>query len=92
MCGGGYAPPTAATLFTGYAPGPGLALRIYWAKGRTKGVAQNVKRTSTAGQSHRLTSGGKAEATNGELLGQSTAVQRLAIAQNVGLSVRKTDE
>ena len=24
----------------GYAPGSGLAHRIYWAKGRTKGIAQ----------------------------------------------------
>ena len=40
MCGGGYAPPTAARLFPGYAPGSGLALWIYWAKGRTKGIAQ----------------------------------------------------
>ena len=61
MCGGGYAPPTAARLFPGYALGSGLALRIYWAKGRTKGIAQNVKGTSTAGHSHRRTSGGKAE-------------------------------
>src|SRR6266850_6568194 len=29
MCGGGYAPRTAARLFPGYAPGPGLALRIF---------------------------------------------------------------
>jgi hypothetical protein len=51
-----------ARLFPGYAPGSGLALRIYWAKGRNKGIAQNLKGTSTAGHSHRHTSGGKAEA------------------------------
>jgi hypothetical protein len=48
--------------FRGCAPGPGLALRIYSAKGRTKGIAQKCKGTFTAGQSHRLTSDGKAEA------------------------------
>jgi len=51
MCGGGYAPPKPARLFPGYAPGgSGFALRIYWAKGRTKGIAQNGNETSTAGQ------------------------------------------
>jgi hypothetical protein len=44
MCGGGYAPPTAARLISGYALGPNLALRIYWAKGHTKGTAQRGKR------------------------------------------------
>ena len=66
MCGGGYAPPTAARLIPGYALGPGLALRIYWAKGRTKGRSPNVKSISTAGHSHRRTSGGKAEAALAE--------------------------
>ena len=47
--------------FPGYALGSGLALRIYWAQGRTKGIAQKCKGTSTAGHSHRRTSGGKAE-------------------------------
>jgi len=45
----------------GYAPGSSLALRIDWARGRTKGIAQIIKALSTAGQRHRLTSGGKAE-------------------------------
>ena len=49
----------------GYALGTGLALQIYWANGRTKGIAQNIKGTLTAGQSHRLTSGGKAESALG---------------------------
>jgi hypothetical protein len=31
----------------------GLSLRIYWAKGRSKGTPKNVKGTSTAGHSHR---------------------------------------
>ncbi|HUS10904.1 MAG TPA: hypothetical protein VMZ30_10590 [Pyrinomonadaceae bacterium] len=43
MCGGGDAPPTAARLFLGYALRPGLVLRVYWAKGRTRGVAQTEK-------------------------------------------------
>jgi hypothetical protein len=43
MCGGGYAPPTAATLYRGYATGSGLARRKYWAKGRTEGIAQKCK-------------------------------------------------
>ena len=51
-----------STWFAGYAPGSGLALRIYWAKGRTKGTAQRCKGISPAGHSHRLTSGGKAVA------------------------------
>jgi hypothetical protein len=59
MCGGGYAPPKAVGLFWGYAlvwfsPADLLAQR------RIKGVAQNVGGPFTAGQSHRLTSGGKA--------------------------------
>ena len=49
----------------GYARGSGLALRIYWAKGRTKGAAQKGKSTRKAGHSHRLTSGGKAEPNMG---------------------------
>jgi hypothetical protein len=61
MCGGGYAPPTVARLLPGYAPLSGLALRIYLAKDLTKGVAQKCKGTSSAGPSHRRTSGGKAE-------------------------------
>jgi hypothetical protein len=54
-------PAETGQIIPGYAPGSGLALRIYWAKGRTKGIAQKWKATSTAGHSHRLTSGGKAE-------------------------------
>jgi len=42
--------------------GPGLALGSYWAKGRTKGIAQNLKGIFTAGHSHRRTSGGTFEA------------------------------
>ena len=30
-------------IIPGYAPGSGLALRIYWARGRTKGIAQKWK-------------------------------------------------
>jgi hypothetical protein len=45
----------------GCAPGPGLALRIHWVKVYIKGIAQKVRGTPTAGHSHRLTSGGKAE-------------------------------
>ena len=47
--------------YSGLCPGSGLALRIYWAKGRTKGIAQSEQAISTAGHSHRLTSVGKAE-------------------------------
>ena len=36
--------PQLSRFFPGYAPGPGFALRIYWARGRTKGTAQNAKR------------------------------------------------
>src|SRR5437899_173298 len=68
MCGGGYAPPTTARLFAGYALGSGLALHII----RPEGIAQNVKGTPTAGHSHRRTSGGKAAAAlTGGPLGQS---------------------
>jgi hypothetical protein len=56
-------------LSPGYARGAGLARRIYWVK-VMKGRSPNLRGTSTAGQSHRLTSGGKAEA-DGEVLGQS---------------------
>jgi len=35
--------------FRGYAPGPGLALRIHSAKGRTKGIAQKCKRQLDGG-------------------------------------------
>ena len=55
MCGGGYAPPTAARLFLGSALGPGVALRFCWAEGRTKGRAQkwNVRlRRGIATASH----------------------------------------
>jgi len=62
MCGGGDAPPTAARLFPGYARGFGLSPSAFWAKVRTKGVAQKCKGSATVGHSHRLTSGGKAEA------------------------------
>ena len=48
----------------GLRPWRGLGLRTYWAKDRTEGIAQNVKGTFTAGHSHRLTSGGKAEAAS----------------------------
>jgi len=43
MCGGGCAPPTAAGLIRGYAPGSGFALQTYWAKGRPRGIAQTQK-------------------------------------------------
>jgi transposase len=33
-------PRRTGQIIPGYAPGSGLALRIYWAKGRTKGLAQ----------------------------------------------------
>ena len=67
MCGGGFAPPTAAKLFQGYASGPGLALWLYWAEGRTKGIAQERKSISSAGHGHRRTSDGKAEAVPTEI-------------------------
>ena len=38
-----------------------LAVGVHWAEA-TKGIAQNVEGISTAGHSHRLTSGGKAVA------------------------------
>jgi hypothetical protein len=63
--GGGCAEQPASRLFQGYAPAPAEALRIYWAKGRTKGIAQNIKRpllrrsTATACEAN---SGGKAAA------------------------------
>jgi hypothetical protein len=47
----------------GLAPGSGSALGL-WAKGRTRGIAQKIRSTFTAGQSHRLTSGGKAVTKN----------------------------
>ena len=49
--------------FRGYAPGLGFSPINFWAKGRTKGIAQKLKSNRTAGHSHRLTSGGKAEPT-----------------------------
>jgi hypothetical protein len=59
MCGGGSAPPTAARSWWGCAP---VLTDLDWAKGGNKGVAQKRKGIFTAGQSRRLTSGGKAEA------------------------------
>jgi hypothetical protein len=55
-----------AGLFRGYALGSGLA-QIDWAKGRTKGIAQNCKGPLTAGHSHRreANSGGEAEPDDG---------------------------
>src|SRR5882724_5040250 len=44
MCGGGYAPPMAARLFPGYAPGPGLALRIYLGRRPHQGRSPKVKK------------------------------------------------
>jgi hypothetical protein len=55
MCGGGYAPPIAARLFGGLCPWFGLSPLIYWAKGRTKGIARNeraVVRRGIATASH----------------------------------------
>jgi hypothetical protein len=59
MCGGGYAPPKAAGLF-GATPLLWFSLARFVGERRTKGVAQNVGSTFTAGRSHRLTSAGKA--------------------------------
>jgi len=39
----GAVPDNRARLLPGYALGPGFARRIYWAKGRTKGLAQKCK-------------------------------------------------
>jgi hypothetical protein len=36
-------PAETGQIIPGYAPGSGLALQIYWAKGRTKGIAQKWK-------------------------------------------------
>jgi hypothetical protein len=57
-------PAETSRIIPGYAPGSGFALGNHWAKGRTKGIAQKGKATSTAGHSHRreANSGGKAEA------------------------------
>jgi len=63
MCGGGYAPPTVASVFPG-------AMPLVWAspfgfigpKAAPRAEPKNVKGTSMAGHSHRRTSGGKAEA------------------------------
>ena len=33
-------PAATGQITPGYAPGSGLALRIYWAKGHTKGIAR----------------------------------------------------
>ena len=71
MCGGGYAPPTAAKSLPGYALVRAQPIEFIGPKGRTKGIAQKYKGTSTAGHSHRRTSGGKAKATKGGLLGQN---------------------
>ncbi|HEX9544208.1 MAG TPA: hypothetical protein VF955_03425, partial [Pyrinomonadaceae bacterium] len=32
-------PADSSQIIPGLCPGPGLALRIYWTKGRTKGIA-----------------------------------------------------
>jgi hypothetical protein len=58
MCGGGYAPPTAARLFPGYALGRAFAFGFIG-----QGHSPKVKKSSTAGHSRRRTSDGKAEAT-----------------------------
>jgi len=54
-------PADSSGIDSGLCPCSGFALQIYWAKGRTKGIAQNAKGTFTAGHSHRRTPGGKAE-------------------------------
>jgi hypothetical protein len=42
-CEAGLCPTDSSkAIFPGYAPGSGLALRMYWAKGRTKGIAQKT--------------------------------------------------
>ena len=52
-------PADSSQIVLGLCPWSGLALRIYWAKGRTKGMAQNIKGTSMAWHSQRLTSAAK---------------------------------
>jgi hypothetical protein len=48
-------------IISGLCPWSGLSPSVLPAKGRTRGLAQKPKPISTAGQSHRRTSGGKAE-------------------------------
>jgi hypothetical protein len=60
--GGGSAPPEGFVLLIGLRPRFGLG-PIWLRKGgaQTCGGAQGIKEAPTAGQSHRLTSGGEAE-------------------------------
>ncbi|MFN2514261.1 MAG: hypothetical protein ABR568_22965, partial [Pyrinomonadaceae bacterium] len=53
--------PTQAGLFPGYAPGPGLAPRLLGQRPH-QGHSPKMYGNSKAGHSHRLTSGGIAEA------------------------------
>ena len=62
MWGGGYAPPTAAKLFRGYARHPGLAPLDLWGQGRTLGRSPKCKTHLNGGHSRRHPPGGKAEA------------------------------
>ena len=60
MCGGGCVPPKAAGLVLGYARIRAKPIDLLGRK-MHQGHSPNVKRTFTAGHSHRRTSGGKAE-------------------------------
>jgi hypothetical protein len=57
--------------FRGYAPGLGLALRIYWAKGRTQGIAQKCKRLYGGAEPPPNIRRQSRSRTNGELLAKA---------------------
>jgi hypothetical protein len=63
---------------TGLCPWFGLSHSVCCAQGLTKGAALNLKGIVTAGPSHRLTSGGKAEAApTGTLEGKDLVFREL---------------
>ena len=69
-------------LFPGYAPGSGLALQIYWAKGHTRGKVQNVKASLRRGVAIASHPAAKPELHQGrtfmsKLKGPATQVERL---------------
>jgi hypothetical protein len=55
-------PADRSQIISGLCPWSELSPSDLLGQGHTKGIAQNVKGIATAGHSHRLTSGGKAEA------------------------------
>jgi len=78
-------PALATRLSLGYAPGPGLALRIYWAKGRTKGIAQKIRRASHGGAKPPPHIRRQSRTTNAGLLGQSQRFQGFKVSKHEAL-------